>query len=434
MCKFLIEQGLDVNEHSAHGGTPLYAASLAPEMFRALLVAGADPTIEGDTRFGSVLWRTSLRRDSTAEVLLREMYTISPFVQYADRETLDNNVFLNCCGLLFRSSFTVAQVQTNCQKLSILLDHGYSINTRWEDGTNCLSQAFLSFKSRGCFEKRSYVQARKAVLTYLVNHRADINSTDNKGRCVSDFAYSRVFCTPCSESFVPYMGDLWDTVLDECGYEILQFRRLRPRRARYTGRYTRQAFEQLWEGKEHRCPYWNDVPWPEFSPEDVPVPKTWAFLDQNGKVCEQCQFCFESHFEQRGFICGKCGFCTSILGCQCAQGGDNRHRMNCLRPLRRGIRWDQGQNRYFYLDDDDRSAHGVSDDNVSCGRAVMDDEICSIGTHPERNDREDQQLDTILQGDEHRHSNDLSSSPSPLSELAMESMSSQGELFENPWE
>jgi hypothetical protein len=45
--------------------TPLYVASLAPSMFRALLVAGADPTIEVDTRFGNVLWRTSLRRDST---------------------------------------------------------------------------------------------------------------------------------------------------------------------------------------------------------------------------------------------------------------------------------------------------------------------------------------------------------------------------------
>lgn len=361
------------------------------------------------------------------------MYTISPFVQYADRETLDDNPFLICCRLLFRSHFTDGQVQTHFQKLSILLDHGYSINTRWEDGTNCLSQALLSFKSRGCFEKRAYVQARKAVLTYLVNNRADINWTDNKGRCVSDFAYSRVFCTPCSESFVPYMGDLWDSVLDDCGYDILPFRRLCPRRARYTGIYTRRVFEQLWEGREHRCPYWNDAPWPEFSPEDVPVLRTWAFLDENGKVCEQCQFCFESHFEPRGFICGKCGFCTSVLGCQCAQGGDNRHRLNCLRPLRRGIRWDQGQNRYFYLDYDDRSAHGVLDDNASCDRAVMDDEICSIGTHPERNDREDQQLDTIPQGDEHWYWNDLSSSTSPLSELAMDSSLSQGELFENPW-
>lgn len=55
--------------------TPLYVASLAPEMFRALLVAGADPTIEGDTRYGSVLWRTSLRRDSTvSKVSLRLMF------------------------------------------------------------------------------------------------------------------------------------------------------------------------------------------------------------------------------------------------------------------------------------------------------------------------------------------------------------------------
>lgn len=359
------------------------------------------------------------------------MYTSSVFVQYADRETLGDNPYLNCCRLLFRSNFTAAQVKTDFEKLTLLLDNGYSVNTRWADGTNCLSQAFLSFKNRGCFEKRAYVQARKAVLAYLVNHRADINSTDNKGRSVSDYAYNRVFCTPCSESFIPYMGDLWDSVLDECGYDILPFRRLRPRRARYTGIYTRQVFEQLWEGREHRCPYWNDAPWPESSPECVP--RSWAFLDENGKVCEQCQFCFQSHFEQRGFICGKCGFCTSVLGCQCAQGGNNRHRMNCLRPLRRRIRWDEGQNRYFYLDDDEYSAHDVSCEDESSGGVVMDYEVYSGGVRTEgKGEKHQEDLGTIIYEDEDW--NNLSSSSLSLSALAGRGSPSQNELFGNPWE
>ncbi|RSL88876.1 hypothetical protein CDV31_015971 [Fusarium ambrosium] len=428
VCKFLIEQGLDVNEQSEHG-TPLYVATFAPEMFRALMVAGADPTIEGDTRCGSVFWRTSLRRDSTAKFLLREMYTTSPFVQYADQEWLGGNPFLNCCRILFRSNYAAAQVQTHLEKLSTLLNHDYSVNTRWADGTNCLSQTFLSFEDRGYFEKQAFVQARKTILTYLVNNRADVNSTDNKGRCVSDFAYNRVFCTPCSESFVPYMGDLWDSVLDECGYDILQFRKCCPRKAKYKGNYTRQVFEQLWEGREHRCPYWNDATWPEVSLGHLPRP--WAFLDENGKICERCQSCFESHIQRRGFICGKCGFCTSVLGCQCAQGGDNRHRMDCSRPLRRRVLWDEGLNRYFYLDDSGSSEHDVSNDMESSGGAVMDDEVCSVSMPAERNEREPRELSTILE--EYECWNEMASGSSALSEFAVLGARSQNELFENPW-
>lgn len=88
-----------------------------------------------------------------------------------------------------------------------------------------------------------------------------------------------------------YGGDLWDFMLDTCGYEIMEFRKSHPRKAQYVGIYTRQDFELLWEGREHRCPYWDDKIWPEIEHEVERGNRN------NPKVKRQCaewHFCDES--------------------------------------------------------------------------------------------------------------------------------------------
>ena len=59
-----------------------------------------------------------------------------------------------------------------------------------------------------------------------------------------------------------WRGDLFDVVLQSCGYNIYEFRKEYPRTGLYTNEYSRRDFEILWEGIEHLCPYWDDTDWP----------------------------------------------------------------------------------------------------------------------------------------------------------------------------
>lgn len=78
-----------------------------------------------------------------------------------------------------------------------------------------------------------------------------------------------------------YSGDLWDVALDTCGYSISNFRKGSPRKAFYTAKYSRRDFEKLWEGREDRCPYWDDEEW--HSPEDHGHKTDQG--DQQGVIC-----------------------------------------------------------------------------------------------------------------------------------------------------
>jgi len=98
----------------------------------------------------------------------------------------------------------------------------------------------------------------KDALIYLVLRGADVYAKDERGTSVSHIAYSRL----CRE-WEPqsYRGDLWDAVLDACGHDVREFRKGYPRTALYTADYSRRDFEALWEGREERCPYWDDADW-----------------------------------------------------------------------------------------------------------------------------------------------------------------------------
>lgn len=85
-------------------------------------------------------------------------------------------------------------------------------------------------------------------------------ATDYYGRSVSHIAYSES-CWDRYKGLGTYRGDLWDAVLDACNYDISKFRSEYPRKEQYGENYSRQDFELLWKGREHRCPYLGDVEW-----------------------------------------------------------------------------------------------------------------------------------------------------------------------------
>ncbi|KAK3695846.1 hypothetical protein B0T22DRAFT_438783 [Podospora appendiculata] len=85
----------------------------------------------------------------------------------------------------------------------------------------------------------------------LVRNGVDIDARDHNGSSPSDIAYANV-------KRMSYAGDLWDSVLATCGYDVKQFRAAHPRKAHYIEGYKRGHFEHLWDGIEHLCPYYGD--------------------------------------------------------------------------------------------------------------------------------------------------------------------------------
>jgi len=107
------------------------------------------------------------------------------------------------------------------------------------------------------------------ALIFLIQRGANIHAEDSEGKPVVHYAYTRKLraycsnrCWDCQGSLGGYRGDLFDAVVVACGYDLHQFRKDHPRKPCWTDRYQRVHFEQLWEGREHLCPYWNDAVWP----------------------------------------------------------------------------------------------------------------------------------------------------------------------------
>lgn len=102
------------------------------------------------------------------------------------------------------------------------------------------------------------------AVKFLVDSGADPSAKTDYGMSVGEFAY------PLRECNGSYVGELWDAVLQKCGFDISHFRLKCYRRyAKYTKYYSRPDFEALWEGRESECPYWDDEPWPPLEPGEV---------------------------------------------------------------------------------------------------------------------------------------------------------------------
>jgi ankyrin repeat protein len=142
------------------------------------------------------------------------------------------------------------------QKFELLLNRGFSIYDRNDQGKTCL---------HACLHYARLSRNEKESLILLVRRGADVHAVDYSGMSISDVAYS-ASCGDKEDGLGGYRGDLWDAVLSECGHDISEMRKDYPRIPHYTSKYTRERFEGLWLDREEFCPYYNDPL--EWDPEE----------------------------------------------------------------------------------------------------------------------------------------------------------------------
>lgn len=133
--------------------------------------------------------------------------------------------------------------------IRLLLDRGANVHARDKKGRTCLHLAIMNAVG--------FVSTDKEVVLLLIRAGAEISATSFRGTTTSQMAYRKGTAWK-AEMRGSYGGDLWDAVLSERGYDVLEFRKGFPRKPIYTDDYTRRGFEDLWRGREHCCPYYDD--------------------------------------------------------------------------------------------------------------------------------------------------------------------------------
>ncbi|KAF5723497.1 hypothetical protein FMUND_1821 [Fusarium mundagurra] len=315
-----------------------------------LLCAGADPTVDlkGHPRLVNVL---AFAAHIEPRNILHRTFCISPFVLPAHRPD-DYDVMFYFCQAWLESSAEDFNPGQERQTLDLLISHGYNLQT-FEGKQTGLHGFFSS-------ERKSFsrVPERRDLLTYLISKGADPCMADSWGQTPSQLAYGSM-CKPCSMSQSSLMGDLWDTVLDICGYDISIFRRNYPRKASYRNGYSRETFEELWRGREERCPYWNDEPWPEFSTKEAK--STFESTIAQG-LCTRCDLCCSGDYSDP---CYNCGICLLIFRYSCPENFDLDHEHDSSCPRSRVGYFERSENDGQYNFRPKRCSDSDSDDEES---------------------------------------------------------------------
>ncbi len=126
-----------------------------------------------------------------------------------------------------------------------LLDRGADPNHRSSYG-----QTVLHIILGSGFSVMSPEDYHETVIL-LLERRANPTAVDVDGKSLSYYAYhNRTW--PGSMA-----GDIWDSALVRCGYDLWDFRRGYPRRPNHNEGYRRENFEGFWLGHEHLCPYYD---------------------------------------------------------------------------------------------------------------------------------------------------------------------------------
>ncbi|KAJ4360872.1 uncharacterized protein N0V89_001439 [Didymosphaeria variabile] len=254
MCKYLIQNGLDVDEvvgWTSYETTPLHEAMnySNSETAALLLEAGADPTVDfRGTQ--NVICRSALGGTSMHDLVLGRILIDSHHLDvFNQRDAQGKTPFLTACS----HADAVRSV------LELFVEKGSNIHDRNYDGETCLHR--LCSK-----DGYSYIipENMRDCLDFLLEQGADLRVTDDKGRSVADVAYSHM-----GTRFRGMVGDVFDACLARHGYDLYEFRKRKPRVARYNEVYQRIDFERLWEGIEDQCPYWDDKPWPSDEHENL---------------------------------------------------------------------------------------------------------------------------------------------------------------------
>ncbi|KAF2806383.1 ankyrin [Mytilinidion resinicola] len=271
MCKFLLENGADVDEVAfapddrknaglalflpwTYMGSDTELKESLLECKRLLLYAGADPSIpkvwhgiDGVTTEESSSWIEVVDTGSL-EYVKAIVHLARPFIDLNPTSYEDTNP-------LFRLAENCS-AGFDATRFKFLLDAGSNIHARDVGGRTCLHIAIRHVKA-------SRTEREYAALILLIQSGADVFSTDYLGNSISHSAYT---CTSDSRR-KGYRGDLWDAVLSYCGYDISAIRKGYPRKTPQYGRatfigqaWTRERFERLWKGREGQCPYYHDPP------------------------------------------------------------------------------------------------------------------------------------------------------------------------------
>lgn len=239
-----------------------------------------------------------------------QVFRISPFI-YSDPSAMQYEDLIPraCHGTCLTSD---SNPNVARHKVQTLLERGYNINSS-VDGQTCLH--ILMAKDYTWLE---HIQSYLDFLIFVIDNGADIYAVDADGYQPSHHAYNatceadRLFCPSAK-------GDVWDSALAYFGYDMLETRRQYPREARYIQGYTRGDFEKLWRGREGKCPYWDDQPWPPSGQNDTPLSPL-----MRGQLCEGCKICAIE------LECYSCGVCLSSFDFFC-DDENHQHDQSCPR-------------------------------------------------------------------------------------------------------
>jgi hypothetical protein len=237
-----------------------------------------------------------VRKWQSSEIFRSVLHNSRPFLSNLDQPGR-SNLFLSACGprqMITLSKNTGWSLANDIiQRISDILQLGFSMDDTDNEGANCLHQSFSAIASFAKFEIPCLDWVE--VLVFLIKKGADVFHRDRHGNSVSDLAYSMEFChfgSACSSA-----GDIWDAALSRCGHDLRIFRATHPRKVRYgkhhnnNSIYSRTDFEYLWKGREKSCPYWDDKVWPE--PENVgPVDIPWYRIDKDC-LCRSCRWWYQ---------------------------------------------------------------------------------------------------------------------------------------------
>ncbi|TRX90016.1 hypothetical protein FHL15_009117 [Xylaria flabelliformis] len=253
MCKFLLENGADVDHvSSAHGlGGWLYNDTRPRFVLELDMMFGERGQKTSESYKADSCRRLIIEAGADPSATTLTSYKVTPsFLEWAATSGHPETMHLIWGVGLFAGDRAV-------EGLCKLLDAGANITVRDDQGQSCLHRCLRHFWAP---LESKWIRKHFDVMQLLVTRGADVYALDNRGQSVCEVAYSQKELQYGRRG--SYVGDLWDAVLRSCGHDVAEFRRDNQRRANYTDSYTRQDFETIWRGKEDQCPYWNDEPWP----------------------------------------------------------------------------------------------------------------------------------------------------------------------------
>ncbi|KAI0017674.1 hypothetical protein F4780DRAFT_574805 [Xylariomycetidae sp. FL0641] len=270
IARFLIDNGADIDEAVCiktgacrpNQYTPLLASCIgvglripqSEQVLKTLLLSGADPYWDirppGEPEVDAAV--EFPRYLETFMIILTLMQLMQPGLCLYNRlmDAVPQRALLEAC--------VYPCMNRGC--IDALLKMGVSIHAVDSFGRNCLHLAIQS-STPNFYDWQEMVGDRLAnradAIAYLLELGADVQAPERLGETPSYQAYTR--CAFAARSYGSFHGDLWDAALARAGLDIWKYRRSCPRRARYTDAYTRKHFEDIWEGFEQKCPYWDDT-------------------------------------------------------------------------------------------------------------------------------------------------------------------------------